>query len=114
MALEWAEFAYHYVNEILHVVTKLKEQKKETKTPEEQTDRQTMRRVGRGKGGVGGEVRCFGPDGTAVGLAPLSLPVTSQRFPLQRNDRVTTKFFCQCHAVLNVIQTIHLPLVFDT
>lgn len=53
------------------------------------------------------------PDGTTVGLAPLAA-LTSQRLALQRHHHVPPKLLRQRGAVLDVVQPVHLPLMFYT
>lgn len=120
VATNWEVFAYHYVNEIFFMLEK---KQKRTKTKRKQRGLKTLTPSGHGyrQSKLLGEAAVFrwgqvlrsGWHGGWLGSARLAA-VTSQRLALQRHHHVPTQLLGQRGAVLDVIQPVHLPLVFDT
>lgn len=70
-------FAYNYVNEISMLESK--KPKKPPKRPKDAKSFRTGRETEQAAGGAAvGGVRCFSPDGTAVGSSPLGSPPRRQ------------------------------------
>lgn len=118
VATNWEVFAYrYYVNEISFMLEKSKKNKKQeqglkTLTPSGHEYRQS-KLLGEAAVFRWGQVLRSEWHGGWLGSARLAA-VTSQRLALQRHHHVTGQLVSQRSAVLDVVQPVHLPLVFDT